>query len=143
MFHTIARLREKGDVMKRESNRCNGLEHVPPCSTWPPPWLAEVVQPAPLPPPCVAAALKLPAVSPSELPPDLYERWEERAGIRQFDGGFSLKEAEALALEDVLRHAEGSAGLATKIAKAEEAAAVVQATLFGGNGHAGPYGRGF
>jgi hypothetical protein len=26
--------------MKEESNKYSGLEHVPPCSTWPPPWLA-------------------------------------------------------------------------------------------------------
>jgi hypothetical protein len=25
--------------MKEENKRCNGLEHVPSCSTWPPPWL--------------------------------------------------------------------------------------------------------
>lgn len=30
----------------KESNRYSGLEHVPTCSTWPPPWLAEGVQPA-------------------------------------------------------------------------------------------------
>lgn len=26
--------------MKEENKRCNGLVHGPPCTTWPPPWLA-------------------------------------------------------------------------------------------------------
>ena len=40
----------------KEDNRCNGLEHVPACSTWPPPWLTSApAPPAPAPPPRVAA----------------------------------------------------------------------------------------
>ena len=124
----------------RESNRCNGLEHVPACSTWPPPWLRQAVQLAPKPPP---------AVSPSDLTPGLRERWEERVAIMEYDGGLSLKEAEAAALADVLRQAEapadkgnavGNAGPKQEDAKAEEAAAAVQATLFA-EGGAGPYRR--
>lgn len=45
MFPTIARLRRKGGEMKKSNNR-NGVEHVPTCSTWPPPWLTEEHQPA-------------------------------------------------------------------------------------------------
>lgn len=42
----------------------------------------------------------------ADLPPELYELWQERAAIMQFDGGLSVKEAEALALADVLGQAE-------------------------------------
>ena len=144
--------------MKRESNSRNGLEHVPACSTWPPPWLTSSTPPlVPTAPPRVAAEPKLPEpppdVSPWDLSPDLYERWEERVCIMHYDGRLPWKQAEALALADVLRQAdppagkgnadaEGSAGPASEIAKAEEATAVVQATLFAVDGHAGPYGRG-
>lgn len=51
MFQSIARLQERErERMKDSSSRCNGVEHVPSCSTWPPAWLAQ----APLPPPAVA-----------------------------------------------------------------------------------------
>src|SRR3954469_14967039 len=48
--HCIYRAAGEGEGMGTESNRRNGLEHVPTCSTWPPPWLAALdrtTQPAP------------------------------------------------------------------------------------------------
>lgn len=36
------------------------------------------------------------------LPEDLLEAWEERAAIREYDGGFSRPHAEALALLDLV-----------------------------------------
>ena len=36
------------------------------------------------------------------LPEELIEAWQERAGIREYDGGFSRPHAEALALLDLL-----------------------------------------
>jgi hypothetical protein len=36
------------------------------------------------------------------LPEELLEAWEERAAIREYDGGFSRPHAEALALLDLL-----------------------------------------
>jgi len=124
--------------MKTENNKCNGLEHVPACSTWPPPWLTTTAPPAPSTP--VAAKPKLPepppGVSPRDLPPELYERWEERVAIRHFDGKIPWKEAEALALADVLREkAEWNAGPAPETANA---APVVQPTLFPAE-ERGPY----
>lgn len=41
------------------------------------------------------------SAAPEELPRDLHAFWEERAAIRQFDGGMTREEAEALALEEV------------------------------------------
>jgi hypothetical protein len=39
----------------------------------------------------------------SLLNDDLYELWEERAAIRQYDGGQARELAEALAVLDVVR----------------------------------------
>lgn len=36
----------------------------------------------------------------ARLSPERKERFEERAAIREFDGGFSREEAERLAMED-------------------------------------------
>ena len=36
------------------------------------------------------------------LPEDLLEAWEERAAIREYDGGYSRPHAEALALLDLI-----------------------------------------
>ena len=36
------------------------------------------------------------------LPEELLDAWEERAAIREFDGGFSRPHAEALALLDLI-----------------------------------------
>jgi hypothetical protein len=47
-------------------------------------------------------AIDTPVVSPADLPPDFYERWQERAGIRELDGGLPRPQAAALALADVL-----------------------------------------
>ena len=62
--------------MREESNKHNGVEHVPTCSTWPPPWLT-----SPPPPPSTAPGAgdaRLKAVEPMpaspvvpELPADL------------------------------------------------------------------------
>ena len=50
-----------------------------------------------------------PALSLLDLPPDLFEDWQERACIRHYDGKLPWKEAEALALADLLPRA-GSVG---------------------------------
>lgn len=42
------------------------------------------------------------AILVSWLPPDLAEKWEERAAIRQYDAGYSKREAEIESLLDVL-----------------------------------------
>jgi hypothetical protein len=78
MFHPIASIAQgerRGKGMRTENERCNALEHVPTCSTWPPPWLAPSTPPVaaapklaePLPDP---DALDSSAVAP-ELPVDL------------------------------------------------------------------------
>jgi hypothetical protein len=36
------------------------------------------------------------------LPPDWHQLWDERAAIREFDGGFSREVAEFYALKDVI-----------------------------------------
>ena len=36
------------------------------------------------------------------LPPDMIEAWEERAAIRQYDAGYTKRDAEIEALLDVL-----------------------------------------
>jgi hypothetical protein len=132
--------------MKTESKGCNGAEHVPACSTWPPLWLVSATLAAST--PRVAErkpAQPQPAVSPWDLPADLYERWEERVCIMHFDGEVSWREAEALALADVLRQADavarlsGKAGPNVEPGDAEEPAAVVQAELFTAEGTTGPY----
>jgi hypothetical protein len=101
--------------------------------------------PAPATPPRVDAEPDAPkpppVVSPSDLPPDLYELWQERAGIRQFDGGLPREQAEALALTDVLGQADPPARNGN--ADAVEGVAVVQSALFAVDAFAGPYVRGF
>lgn len=44
-----------------------------------------------------------PDVSPWDLPPDWFERWEERTCIMHYDGKLHWERAEALALADILR----------------------------------------
>ena len=82
-----------------------------------------------------------PIVSPADLPPDLYEYWQERAGIREFDGGLSRQEAETLALADVLCDAPAEVAVTntrlTGPAKANDASGAAQANLFAYEG--GPY----
>src|SRR5262245_23373402 len=143
MFHTIARLRQKEEEMKRESKKCNALEHVPACSTWPPPWLA----PASSTPARVAAGLtpELRAgVSLLDLPPELFETWQERVCIMHYDGRLPWQQAEVLALADVLGQGDLRAGdngtsPAPEIGTPEEVASAVQAGLFARDGNAGPY----
>ena len=103
-------------------------------------FLDELPTPAPSTPPRASTEANPPAVSASDLPPDLYEHWQERAAIRQFDAGFPVKEAEALALADVLGHADPRADNGNAIAEAT--APAFRATLFAVDGH-GPYRRGF
>lgn len=43
------------------------------------------------------------AIMPGDLPPDWYERWEERAAIMEYDGKMPKEHAEAAALADTLR----------------------------------------
>jgi hypothetical protein len=45
----------------------------------------------------------VPALTPDDLPPDWRDAYEERAAIREFDGGLPHEQAEHLALQDVLR----------------------------------------
>jgi len=53
------------------------------------------------------AAIDAPAeLYPWDLPPDLYELWQERAGIMFFDGRVPWPQVEVLALADVLRQAD-------------------------------------
>ena len=87
--------------MDSSSKRCNGMEHVPACSVWPPRWLAEADGAVEMPTPAPSTGT---ALTPSTLPPDLREAWEERAAIMQYDGGLPFEEAERLALADVLRN---------------------------------------
>jgi hypothetical protein len=136
MFHTIARLRKIGEDMNRESNGRNGLEHVPACSTWPPTWLTEGVQPACKLPQPKLAELAL-DFSPWELAPDVYERWEERVCIMHFDSGLAWPEAEQLALGDVLCTAGQNAGRGDHNT-ANGKATTIQVSLFAAD-H-GPYG---
>jgi hypothetical protein len=44
--------------------------------------------------------------TPADLPPEWFERWQERAAIMQYDGGLSPERADALALEDVREQME-------------------------------------
>jgi hypothetical protein len=139
--------------MRTENKRCNGLVLEPPCTTWPPPWLlSPAATPTPSTLPRVAAEPKVsdqpPDVSPWDLPPDLYERWEERVCIMHFDGWIPWKQAEALALADVLRQADSPVGTVSARAESarpkptigipEEPAAAVQRNLFAVAN--GPYG---
>lgn len=92
--------------MVTESKRYSELVHEPPCTTWPPPWLTPSTLPPSTPPARVAGEPTPPEppadVSPWDLPPDLYERWEERTCIMHYDNKMPWREAEALALADVL-----------------------------------------
>ena len=100
---------------------------------------------APAPPPRVSAVPERleppPEVSPWDLPPDLYERWEERVCIMHYDGRLPWKQAEALALADVLGQAgpagKCQAGPTLEAAKVEQPAPVIQTTLFASE--KGPY----
>ena len=94
--------------MREENKRRNASEHVPTCSTWPPPLLNSAPAPAPATPPRVSAVpvLSKPTVSSWELPPDLYERWAERVCIMHYDGRLPWEQAETLALADVLGDAD-------------------------------------
>lgn len=124
--------------MREESNKRNGLVPEPRGTTWPPPWLTSpLASPALAMPARVAALPKLPEppadVSPWDLTPELYEKWEERVCIMHYDGRLPWREAEALALADVLRQAEPSASKVNDDAAANVGpmpAPTVQATLF-------------
>ena len=41
-------------------------------------------------------------LTPTDLPPEWHLAWDERAAIREFDGGLPREHAEALALRDIL-----------------------------------------
>src|SRR5262245_50172970 len=61
--------------MNQESNKYSGLEHVPPCSNWPPPWLVESLQKAIAAPPAricgerLAPSTPAPSTLPETTPP--------------------------------------------------------------------------
>jgi hypothetical protein len=76
-------------------------------------------------------------VSAWDLPADLYTAWEERVCIMHFDGRLPWREAEALALADVLLwagpvagNAEAKPDSAPAPAKVRQTAAEVQGSLF-------------
>ncbi len=71
------------------------------------------------------AALDMPPLSPWDLPPDLYERWEERVCIMHYEGGLPWPEAEREGLANVLRSADANTPTAAP------KAAAVQGRLFG------------
>jgi hypothetical protein len=136
-----------------ESNKCNGLVHGPSCTTWPPPWLAAstCAVAASSAPPCVFAKPELigPDVSPWDFPPDVYATWEERVCIVHYDRGLPWREAEALALAEVVHEADQSViqartgsdvngGPKRNYADAEEPVATIQRGLFAVE--RGPYG---
>ena len=41
-------------------------------------------------------------LTPASLPPDWHLLWDERAAIREYDGGLPRERAEALALADIV-----------------------------------------
>lgn len=45
---------------------------------------------------------ELPALTPSELPPEWHFLWDERSAIREYDGGYPREQAEMLALQEVI-----------------------------------------
>jgi hypothetical protein len=49
-----------------------------------------------------AAPPGVPTVGPDDLPPDWRLFWEERAAVREYDGGLPREHAEAAALADTL-----------------------------------------
>jgi hypothetical protein len=81
-----------------------------------------------------------PDVSPWDLAPDLYERWEERVCIMHFDGQLPWREAEVLALADVLRQSGPVAGPEARLGTTEDPAAA-EGRLFPAI-EGGPYGCG-
>jgi hypothetical protein len=123
--------------MRPEEEKHNGVEHVPTCSTWPPPWLMEA-DPRPA---RVPAKPKLPDalgdISPWDLSAELYELWEERVCIMHCDGGLPWREAEVLALADVLRpsHLKDETGRT-----AGNAVDLPDGMLFAVDEETGPYG---
>ena len=44
----------------------------------------------------------VPDLTPADLPPDWYKRWDERAAIMEYDGGLAREHAEAQALKYIL-----------------------------------------
>jgi hypothetical protein len=130
-----------------KNSKCNGLEHVPACSKWPPRWLVASTLPAAEIAPVHEAPASKPSVASSwDLPPDLYEQWEERVCIMHFDGKLSWEDAESSALADVLggtvprdrmsTAAESNTG--PKRAADQPEVPLVQPVLFGAE--RGPYG---
>jgi hypothetical protein len=78
-----------------------------------------------------------PDLSPWDLSPDQYELWEERVCIMHFDEKLPWKEAETLALADVL----GQTAPQNETDKpAGNAAGLTQGRLFAVE-QGGPYGR--
>ena len=47
-------------------------------------------------------------ITPDDLPADWHFRWDERAGIMEYDGGLTTEYAEAEALKDILRQMEAA-----------------------------------
>jgi hypothetical protein len=75
-----------------EQGNRNAVDRGPSRTAWPPLWLAGGSRAADNPP-----------ATPSTLPPDLRERWEERVAVMHHDGGLPLPDAERQALADILQ----------------------------------------
>lgn len=90
-----------------ENSNRNAQDRVPLRATWPPPWLSSGNGRADGPAPPGPGP---PVFTPSTLPPDHRDAWEERVCIMHHDGGLPWDEAERLALADVLGDGHGTAG---------------------------------
>lgn len=88
--------------MRGESSERSAEGRGPPRTAWPPAWLAGNRGPAG---PRAAGGSRETELSPSNLPADLREAWEERICIIHYDAGRPWEEAERLALADVLENA--------------------------------------
>jgi hypothetical protein len=86
--------------VKIENKKCNVLERVPACATWPPPWLAPLTpRPAPSPSPALAEP------EPHDSPGDV-SRWDQANSLRPcyWCGGRRFWQ-QSLRWPDVIRYA--------------------------------------
>ena len=86
-----------------ERNRCNGLAHVPTCSTWPPPWLISVTAPWASAPPPRALAEEVQREPPTEISADAARNAELLTFVKvsaRFPLGFSAEAVVVIADAD-------------------------------------------